>query len=103
MRIRRRRCQMSEYGRLKRCERLPLLLGGMYKLAFMAAGGLLVAGAILGRAAERSSPRPEMPDQADAQSVVGPDPLRPAIVQHTRPIVWIGTAGTTSGASLRLG
>jgi hypothetical protein len=60
-----------------RLDQLPpwMITVGMYKLAFMAAGGLLVAGAILGRATQRSSARPEA-DQADvAQSVLGPGPF----------------------------
>lgn len=38
-----------------RADRLPpwMITVGMYKLAFIAAGGLLVAGALLGRAARR--------------------------------------------------
>ena len=40
-----------------RVDRLPpwMITVGMYKLAFIAAGGLLVAGALIGRAAQRKS------------------------------------------------
>jgi membrane protein implicated in regulation of membrane protease activity len=41
---------------------------GMYKLAFIAAGGLLVAGAMVGRAAMRRS------GDDDAPSAIGPGP-----------------------------
>jgi len=42
-----------------RLDQLPpwMITVGMYKLAFIAAGGLLVAGALLGRAARRSATR----------------------------------------------
>jgi hypothetical protein len=46
----------------------------MYKLAFIAAGGLFTAGAILGRAARRRS-RHEMPDDSDGtRRAIGPGP-----------------------------
>jgi len=44
---------------------------GMYKLAFIAAGGLLVAGAMVGRAAMRRRGA-DSPD--DARSAIGPGP-----------------------------
>ena len=42
-----------------RLDELPpwMITVGMYKLAFIAAGGLFVAGALLGRAARRSATR----------------------------------------------
>ena len=42
-----------------RLDQLPpwMITVGMFKLAFIAAGGLLVAGALLGRAARRSATR----------------------------------------------
>ncbi len=47
-----------------RLDRLPpwVITVGMYKLAFIAAGGLLVAGALLGRAARRKSHRRDASD-----------------------------------------
>ncbi|HET6702669.1 MAG TPA: hypothetical protein VFH14_12740 [Gemmatimonadaceae bacterium] len=45
---------------------------GMYKLAFIAAGGLLVAGAMVGRAAMRRS------GGDDAPSAIGPGPCTDA-------------------------
>lgn len=60
-----------------RLDQLPpwMITVGMYKLAFIAAGGLLVAGALLGRAARSRSSRPEMPNETDAtQAVVGSGP-----------------------------
>lgn len=60
-----------------RLDQLPpwMITVGMYKLAFVAAGGLFVAGALLGRAARRRPSSPEMPNEADvAQSAVGPGP-----------------------------
>lgn len=48
-------------------DRLPrwMITVGMYKLAFIAAGGLLVAGALLGRAARRGWSRSGAPNETD--------------------------------------
>jgi hypothetical protein len=50
-----------------RLDQLPswMITVGMYKLAFIAAGGLLVAGALLGRAARGAPHRPEALADAD--------------------------------------
>ena len=55
-----------------RLDRLPpwMITVGMYKLAFLAAGGLFVAGALLGRAAQTAARRRSQAD-ADAQLVGG--------------------------------
>jgi hypothetical protein len=45
---------------------------GMYKLAFIAAGGLLVAGALLGRATRGTPLRPEIATDEDGARLVGP-------------------------------
>lgn len=45
---------------------------GMYKLAFIAAGGLLFAGAVLGRAARQDRPN----DSDRSPRAVGPGPAR---------------------------
>jgi hypothetical protein len=47
-----------------RLDRLPpwMIMVGMYKLIFIAAGGLLVAGAMLGRAARDKSRRRDASD-----------------------------------------
>ena len=49
-----------------RLDQLPawMITVGMYKLAFIAAGGLFVAGALLGRAARESSRRLTQNDEA---------------------------------------
>ena len=48
-----------------RPDRLPpwMITVGMYKLAFLAAGGLLVVGALLGRAARTRWPRSRSPNE----------------------------------------
>jgi membrane protein implicated in regulation of membrane protease activity len=50
-----------------RADRLPpwMITVGMYKLAFIAAGGLLVAGALLGRAARRRWSRSGAPNDVE--------------------------------------
>ena len=61
-----------------RLDQLPpwMITVGMYKLAFIAAAGLFVAGAVLGRAArEPSSPEERRPDDSGAgRPTVGPGP-----------------------------
>ena len=63
-----------------RLDQLPpwMITVGMYKLAFMAAAGLFVGGALLGRAARRSATRQEEgnePGRVEPQ--VGPGPWKP--------------------------
>ena len=50
-----------------RLDQLPswMITVGIYKLAFVAAAGLFVAGALLGRAARRSATRPRERNEAD--------------------------------------
>ena len=61
-----------------RLDQLPpwMITVGMYKLAFIAAAGLFVAGAMLGRAARGSSSRPErtQKDSGTRPPAVGPGP-----------------------------
>ena len=65
-----------------RIDQLPpwMITVGMYKLAFIAAGGLFVAGAMLGRAA-RGDSRPRRPTvgpgpwEADQRAPRQPDPV----------------------------
>jgi hypothetical protein len=61
-----------------RLDQLPpwMITVGMYKLAFIAAAGLFVAGAVLGRAARESSSSGERTDNdlSARQPTVGPGP-----------------------------
>lgn len=59
-----------------RVDQLPpwMITVGMYKLAFIAAGGLFVAGAVLGRAARKRVVGTEVPNEIDVAERVGPGP-----------------------------
>jgi hypothetical protein len=57
-----------------RVDQLPpwMITVGMYKLAFIAAGGLLAAGAVLGRAAQKRLSGSDAPIDAGAVDRIGP-------------------------------
>ena len=61
-------------------DQLPpwLITVGMYKLTFLAAAGLFVAGALLGRAARRSATQPaERNEAGTVEPQIGPGPWEP--------------------------
>ena len=63
-----------------RLDQLPpwMITVGMYKLTFMAAAGLFVAGALIGRAARRRATRPAELNEADRiQPQIPPGPWEP--------------------------
>ena len=63
-----------------RLDQLPpwMITVGMYKLAFIAAAGLFVAGAFVGRAARRSATRPMERNEADrVEPQIAPGPWEP--------------------------
>lgn len=59
-----------------RLDQLPswMITVGMYKLAFIAAGGLFIAGALLGRAARKRLSGADVPNDTDVAERVGPGP-----------------------------
>ena len=64
-----------------RLDQLPpwMITVGMYKLAFIAAAGLFFAGALLGRAARKTAPRPEEGNEADRlEPQIAPGPWEPS-------------------------
>lgn len=62
-----------------RVDQLPpwMITVGMYKLAFIAAGGLFVAGAVLGRAARKRASGADVPNDTNVAERLGPGPWEP--------------------------